>query len=317
MKYTLHINQIAAHSLGFLGKVDLIDLCLFDSFKSFANSSRCEKMVDEGGIWFWVAYNLIIEEMPFSGIATKDGIYRRMLKLRDCGLIIFHPNNQKMTKTFFQWGPNYDAMERTDWSDEPTDEKPEVGKNLRMKNRTPTDEKPEVPTDEKPNNQTTNNKTTNKVIGTHAQNPEDKDPKQPGGDGGGFVAPVRGETIDDLEKPIIEWVFGPDGKGEGPGRESVKKWYSDAMRKVTVGDVKAMITKFCSVYATIGDEGKRQRMLKEPLQFFKLSFKGFIKSQDSFEAKAQDKQGQKNGNNQEAVYEDPKIPVYRAKTVQP
>lgn len=310
MKYTLHINQIAAHSLGFLGKLDLIDLCLFDSFKSFANSTRCEKLVDEGGIWFWVAYNLIIEEMPFSGIKTKDGIYRRMLKLRDCGLIIFHPNNQKMTKTFFQWGENYDAMERTDWTDVPTDEKPEVGKDLRMKNRRCADEKPEVPTDEKPNNQTTNNQTTKKVKGAHAQNPEDKNPKEPGGEGRAFVPPQRGETIDDLEAPILEWAF-------GDGRESVRKWYADANRKCTEKDVRAMISKFCGVYATVGDEGKRERMLRKPLEFFKLSFKKFLKDQISFEAKEAVKTQQANGQNQEAVYSDPQIPVYRAKTLQP
>lgn len=151
-------------------------------------------------------------------------------------------------------------------------------------------------------------KRSSKSGGAHGKNQEDKGSKQPDGDDKKALLPQRGETIDDLEKPILEWAF-------GPGRESVKKWYADAMRKVTVGDVKEMITKFCSVYATIGDEGKRQRMLTHPLEFFKLSFKGFIKSQDSFEAKAQEKQGQKNGNNQEAVYEEPKIPVYRAKTL--
>lgn len=160
----------------------------------------------------------------------------------------------------------------------------------------------------------------NEESGAHPENTDLKveihDPEIPGVKiVEGFVAPVRGETIDDLEKPIIEWVFGPDGKGDGPGRDSVRKWYADAFRKVTVKDVREMITKFCSVYATIGDEGKRQRMLTRPLDFFKLSFKGFIKSQDSFEAKAQEKQGQKNVSNQDAVYEDPKIPVYRAKNL--
>lgn len=138
MKYSLSVNQIAAYSLGLEGKVDLIDLCLFDSFKSFANSKRCEKRIDEGGIWFWISYDEIIKEVPFAGIKTKDGVYRRMLKLRDARIIIFHPDNQKLGKAFFQWGENYDAMERKDWAG-PTDERPYP---LRMKDRTPTDEKP-------------------------------------------------------------------------------------------------------------------------------------------------------------------------------
>lgn len=161
MKYTLQVNQAAAFSIGIQDKVDLIDLCLFDAFKSFANSARCEKMIDEGGIWFWVAYGLIIDDIPLSGIKTKDAIYRRMMKLKDAGLIVFHPNNQKMTKTFFRWGANYDAMDRKDVQILPTDEKPKVSQDLRMKNRRGADEKPKVPTDEKPYYYTTNNNTTN------------------------------------------------------------------------------------------------------------------------------------------------------------
>ena len=155
MKYTLTINQLAAFNLGFLGKLDLIDLCLFDAFKSFANSAGCEKLIDDGGIWFWISYGKIIDEMPFSGLTSRDAIYRRMKKLEACKIIKFHPNNQKMTKTFFQWGENYDAIERKQEGVLPTDEKPKVLKDLRMKNRTPTDEKPKVPTVEKSDNTNT------------------------------------------------------------------------------------------------------------------------------------------------------------------
>lgn len=160
MKYTLQVNQIAAHGIGIQDKIDLIDLCLFDSFKSFANSAKCEKMIDDNGIWFWISYAEIIRELPLANIKTKDGIYRRMLKLRDAGLIVFHANNQKATKTYFQWGVNYDAMERTDWEERPTDKKPQVVKDLRMKNRSTYGQETVAPTDEKPYNQTTINQTT-------------------------------------------------------------------------------------------------------------------------------------------------------------
>lgn len=167
MKHTLHVNQFAAKELGFLGKLDLVDLCLFDSFKSFANSMRCEKMIDEGGIWFWISYALIIEEIPFSGLHTKDAIYRRMKKLEAAGIIVFHPKNQKMNKTFFQWGANYDAMERTA-ADVPTVKKTDVSaSDLRLKKRTPTVKKTDVPTVKKTDNPLTiNNPLTkpNKII---------------------------------------------------------------------------------------------------------------------------------------------------------
>lgn len=157
MKHVITINQFAAKELGLIGSLDIIDLALFDSFKSFANSSRCEKIIDENGFWFWVSYQLIIDELPFSGLNTKDAIYRRMKKLENARIIVFHPNNQRMNKTFFQWGKNYDAMERRFGEELPTDEKLKVANDLRMKNRRGTDEKPKVPTDEKPNNPITNN----------------------------------------------------------------------------------------------------------------------------------------------------------------
>ena len=148
MKYTLTANQYAAFKLGLLGIVDAIDLLLYDSFKNFANSGRSQKLHDNGETWFWVAYAEIIKETPFLKIKSKDGVYRRMKNLEAAKIIAFHPENQKMGRTFFKWGENYDAMET--W-EEPTDE----SGDLRMKNRTPTDIYPNPTTDEKPNNHST------------------------------------------------------------------------------------------------------------------------------------------------------------------
>lgn len=136
MKYTITSNQYAAWRLGLHGVIDLIDLAIFDAFKNFANSNRSQKLSDESGTWFWVAYPVIISELPFSGLNTKDAIYRRMKRLEAAKIIQFHPDNQRMGRTFFRWGDNYDAMES---HIEPTDE----NHGVRMKNRRGTDEKPE------------------------------------------------------------------------------------------------------------------------------------------------------------------------------
>lgn len=307
MKYTLHVNQIAAHGIGIQDKIDLIDLCIFDAFKSFANSARCEKMIDDNGIWFWISYAEIIREIPLANIKTNDGIYRRMLKLRDAGLIVFHPNNQKKTKTFFQWGKNYDAMERTDWEERPTDEKPKVLKDLRMKNRSTYGQKTGAPTDEKPYNQTTINQTTKtKRDSTPAENlnnleaekkerglvappAEAADPTHMVTEVGpesphtrvvsAFTIPTRVDTVDEAEEIIMKWA-------SADGRESVRKWYADAARNCTANDVKEMVAKFAGVYLTIGDEGKRQRMAQDPLQFFKYTFKTFLKNEKTYGARA-------------------------------
>lgn len=93
-----------------------------------------------------------------------------------------------------------------------------------------------------------------------------------------FVMPRRVETVDEAEEIIMEWA-------KSEGRESVRKWYADAARQCTAVDVTAMVAKFAGVYLTIGDEGKRQRMAQDPLQFFKYTFKSFLKTEKSFSAK--------------------------------
>ena len=177
MKYSININQRAAVELGLSSIVDIIDLALFDAFKSFANSARVGKRIDpDGTIWFWIAYAEILNELPLCRINTKDGIYRRMKRLEEAGIIIFNPDNQRLCKTFFRWGPNYDAMERH----VPTDEKPKVIPDLRMKNRRGTDEKPKVPTDEKPNNHNTTLNPNTKPCSIDLAENEFPQPVEPG-----------------------------------------------------------------------------------------------------------------------------------------
>lgn len=93
-----------------------------------------------------------------------------------------------------------------------------------------------------------------------------------------FTAPRRVDTVDEAEEIIMEWAT-------ADGRESVRKWYSEAFRACTESDVKAMVAKFAGVYLTIGDEGKRQRMAQDPLQFFKYTFKSFLKGEKSYGVK--------------------------------
>ena len=161
MKYTIQVNQAGADAANLRGKVDIIDLAIFDAFKDFANGMKCEKKICGGRVWFWISYKLIIDEIPYCNILTNDGIYRRMKNLQAAGVIDFHPDNQKTGKTFFSWGAAYDTL----ISDRGTDEKPE---GVRMKNRRGTDEKPEGyglktggGTDEKPDNHYTIDHYTN------------------------------------------------------------------------------------------------------------------------------------------------------------
>jgi hypothetical protein len=161
MKWTVSINQAGADSAKLRGVLDLIDLAIFDAFKDFANSGRCQKFQSEGVLWFWIDYKIIIDELPYSGLKTKDAVYRRMKKLAAADVIIFNPTNQAIGRTFFCWGRNYDSLVSTS---NPTDET----RTLRMKPRRGTEETPKgygqpsaPPTDETPNYPNTNTPYTN------------------------------------------------------------------------------------------------------------------------------------------------------------
>ena len=104
MKYTIQVNQAGADAAKLRGKVDIVDLAIFDAFRDFANGTKCEKkMTADGRVWFWVSYSLIIEELPYCNIRTTDGVYRRMKNLQAVGIIDFHPDNQRTNKTYFAW----------------------------------------------------------------------------------------------------------------------------------------------------------------------------------------------------------------------
>jgi len=179
MKYTIHVNQAGADEAGLRGLVDIIDLAVFDAFKDFANSNRCEKKIDDAGrVWFWIDYNLIVAELPYCGLNNKDSVYRRMRKLAEAKIIEFHPENQKAGRSFFSWSVNYDALVTTT---KPTDEIPKGPKDLRTTIRRGTDNNPkgygqqsEWGSDRKPNYHNTNNHTTNQQTkaGTAADAPD-------------------------------------------------------------------------------------------------------------------------------------------------
>ena len=160
MKFTLTINQAGATIAGLAGKLDIIDLAIFDAFKDFANGNRCEKKFEQNRVWFWISYQALVKEIPFVPIKTKDAVYRRMKKLAEVNIIEFHPGNQKTGKAFFAWSANYDHLNGRDFTED----------ELKMLRPKPTDEKPDPygrasvpPTDEKPYNQYTKDQRTKPI----------------------------------------------------------------------------------------------------------------------------------------------------------
>ena len=224
MKYTIHVNQAGADEAGLRGSIDIIDLAVFDAFKDFANSNRCEKMVDAAGkVWFWIDYSLVIEELPYCNLNTKDSVYRRMRRLADAKIIEFNPDNQKMGRSFFRWSVNYDALITTT---KPTDENPKGAKDLRKSIRRGTDKNPEGygnpsegGADKNPNYHNTTNHTTNHQTKASTA----------------AVAPDAGPTVLVIETVVVEDEGnGTASRGGGPQTKSWTRVAAEVFDEVAV-----------------------------------------------------------------------------------
>ncbi len=83
--------------------LDILDMSIFDFIQYFSSTNTCHKLYEENIVYFWISYDLIIDEMPLLKIKTKDAIYRRIQKLVAVDLLSPHPENQKMGKTYFRF----------------------------------------------------------------------------------------------------------------------------------------------------------------------------------------------------------------------
>lgn len=254
MKYTIHVNQAGADGAGLRGIIDIIDLAVFDAFKDFANSNRCEKMVDAAGmVWFWIDYNLVIQELPYCNLNTKDSVYRRMRRLAEAKVIEFNPDNQKMGRSFFRWSDNYDALITTT---KPTEENPKVAEDLRKSIRRGTDKNPktygnpsEGTMDKNPNYHTTNNHNTNQH--TKASSAAD--------------APDNGPTVVIEIEEVKDGKNGTASRGAGPQTKSWTRMAAEIFDEVAVEKCKAHRLDYQPFnWAVCQEENFRQlRMLRE------------------------------------------------------
>jgi hypothetical protein len=122
MKYTININQFALFNAGLFGKVDYSDISILEYLRDFVyykhhksiyvdNSSRpsllnnknnkfgqsgviakshsCGHISKEGrgDEYIWLNYNHLIDSLPFAYFKSKASVSRRIMKLRNLGLI--------------------------------------------------------------------------------------------------------------------------------------------------------------------------------------------------------------------------------------
>ena len=99
MKYTITINQLAVVKSGL--NLDLKDCAILDYLFTFSHHSGVEKRHEGGSIYFWFSHANIRQNMPLLGITTNKAIYNRMMKYCYEGLLLSHPNNQQLSRSYY------------------------------------------------------------------------------------------------------------------------------------------------------------------------------------------------------------------------
>lgn len=108
MKFSIQINQFAAQE-GF-EDLTISDLSIFDLF-SFMNGSTSViyKIVDNKK-YILMHYKYIIGQLPILKIKTRQGVYKKLAKLEEVGLIEKLKEDKKNSDSYYCSGVNYDLM---------------------------------------------------------------------------------------------------------------------------------------------------------------------------------------------------------------
>ena len=117
MKFTVNINQKAVFDLGLQGRVDVIDLAIYDFVTEFMLCEDCHKINIGNEQYYWVKADLIIENLPLLGITTTRGINKRIEKLIECNLLERCPDNQTLRQSFFKVGKLYKEYKFPTWNE--------------------------------------------------------------------------------------------------------------------------------------------------------------------------------------------------------
>ena len=89
--------------------IDIYDLLIFHFIDKIISSKLAHRMIDGEYEYYHVDYRFIIDCIK-GKIGSRDRIYRRVRNLIDLGVIIAFAGNQRIGRTCFGKGPNYECM---------------------------------------------------------------------------------------------------------------------------------------------------------------------------------------------------------------
>ena len=108
MKFSIQINQYAAQES--FEDLTISDLSIFDLFTYMQGSpSSIYKIVDDKK-YILMHYKFIISQLPILKIKTRQGVYKKLSKLEEAGLLIRLDEGKKNGDSYYCSGKNYDLM---------------------------------------------------------------------------------------------------------------------------------------------------------------------------------------------------------------
>lgn len=107
MKYNITINQKAVRDNNWNLKAN--HMAVLQVVCEWVINSKCLKIQDDKGTWFWVSHKFIIDELPMFDVKERRCL--DLIKdLESCQLLELNPNNKQLGRTFMRVGLNYEKL---------------------------------------------------------------------------------------------------------------------------------------------------------------------------------------------------------------
>ncbi len=108
MKHTLTINQRVVVQKKY--PLDLVDCVILDFLKDYLHRPKVPKKLLDNLVYYQINWHEIVEALPLIGVATRQGIGKRLKRLCECQVLIIHPDNQRKNQSFYGFGERYAAL---------------------------------------------------------------------------------------------------------------------------------------------------------------------------------------------------------------
>lgn len=87
--------------------LDYNDIAILSTIEELLNLNEIERYEIDGNMWFNLPYNLLMEELPNLKIKTKMGMFKRLNKLVEVGLLKRCPKSKELNLSLYYFGEKY------------------------------------------------------------------------------------------------------------------------------------------------------------------------------------------------------------------